>query len=108
MSAAADGRHAVVIEAWWPIRKNTLRGFARVALPSGMLIADVAVHVSNDQAWASAPSKPMLDQEGVVMRNPDGKTRYSPIVSFSSKEHRNRFSAAVVAAMRAAYPEALS
>ena len=36
----------------------------------------------------------------------NGKVRYAPIIEFTSKEIRDRWSAAVIEAMRAAHPEA--
>jgi hypothetical protein len=40
-----------VIEEFSVVPKNTLRGFARIRMPSGMIIADVAVHVRDGRAW---------------------------------------------------------
>jgi hypothetical protein len=90
------------------VRRNSLLGFARVELPSGMVIADVTVMLAGTtgRPWASPPSKPMVDREGVVLKDPNGKIRYTPIIEFTSREIRTRWSDAVIAAMQAAHPEA--
>ncbi len=57
---------------------------------------------------ASPPSKPMVGRDGVALTDANGKVKYSPLVEFTSKEIRERFSSAVVEALRAAHPEALT
>jgi hypothetical protein len=34
---------------WRPLRKNTLRGFAKVQFPSGVIIAEVGIHVAGSR-----------------------------------------------------------
>lgn len=97
-----------IIKSFVAIRKNSLRGFATVQLPSGMIVADVAVLVTEGRPWASPPSKPMLDRDGSVLRDDAGKVRYAPIISFASKEIRDRFSAAIIDAMTIAHPGELA
>jgi hypothetical protein len=97
-----------IVREWRPLRKNSLVGFAKVELPSGMILADVTVLAGANGPWASPPSKPMIGSDGVVMKDASGKVRYSPIIEFTSKEIRNRFSAAVIEAVREAHPEALA
>ena len=84
-------RHAFIVDEWKPMHRATLRGFCKVTMPSGMILADVAVHLDS----------------GNVLRDQAGKVRYSPIVSFASKELRDRFSVAVIDALLATYPDAL-
>lgn len=104
MSAAT----AFIIEEFVPVARNTLRGFARVRMPSGMIIADVAIHVRDGRAWASPPSKPMLDRSGVQMKGNDGKPQWVQLILFTSRELRDRFSDSVVAALRQSHPDALA
>ena len=99
---------AVLIREWRPMRKNTLLGFAKIELPSGLIISDVTILTGERGPWASPPSKPMVGRDGVVLKDDAGKLRYSPVIEFASKEVRNRFSAAVVDALRASHPEALA
>jgi hypothetical protein len=97
-----------VIEDFVPVLRNTLRGFARVRTPSGMVLHDVAIHQKNGSSWASPASKPIIGREGTVIRDADGKAQYAPVVGFTTREVRDRWSAAVIDALLARYPEALS
>jgi hypothetical protein len=90
---------------WRPMRRNSLLGFAKVQLPSGIIITDVTILGGDRGPWASPPSKPMVGTDGVTLKDDNGKTRYTPIIEFSSREIRNRWSSAVIDAMRAAHPE---
>lgn len=96
---------SIVVTDWKPMERNTLRGFARVRLPSGMVLHDVAIHQKNGSAWASPASKPTIDRDGAVLKDQNGKVRYTPIIDFTSRETRNRWSDAVIAAVRDAHPE---
>lgn len=42
------------------VAKNTLRGFAKVRTPSGIIHHDVAHYVKDGAAWASPASKPIV------------------------------------------------
>ena len=90
---------------WRPLRKNNLLGFAKIELPSGMILADVTILIGERGPWASSPSKPMINADGHVLRDDRGKIRYAPIIEFTSKDVRNRFSNSVIEAMRLAHPE---
>ena len=96
------------IRDWRPLRKGSLVGFVKVELPSGMILNDVTVLSGDRGAWASPPSKPMIDRDGIAMKDANGKLKYSPVIEFASKEVRERFSNAVVEALRAKHPEALA
>jgi hypothetical protein len=98
----------VVIEDFVVMERNTLRGFARVRMPSGVIFHDVAIHRKDGATWASPASKPMLGRDGTQMRGRDGKALWSPIVSFTTKDVRDRFSEAVITALRESHPDALS
>jgi hypothetical protein len=47
----------------------------------------------------------MLSKDGTALRDDAGKVRYSPIISFDTKQTRDRLSRAVVEALRHAHPE---
>jgi DNA-binding cell septation regulator SpoVG len=97
---------ARIIE-WRALRRNSLLGFARVAFPSGMIISDITILSGERGPWASPPSKPQIDRDGVVIKDATtGKVRYAAIIEFTSREHRTRWSDAVVEALRATHPEA--
>jgi hypothetical protein len=91
------------------VRKNSLTGFAAVAIdPPGLVINDIPVcQAANGRAWATLPSRPMIDAQGEVMRDDRGKVRYSAILEWRSRELRERFSNAVVTAVSRRYPDYL-
>src|SRR5262249_5832774 len=89
------------------IVKGSLRGFATVELPIGLKIHDVVIVAGSRGCWANMPSRPQIDQDGRQPRNANGKPRYSPTLEWRDRDLANRFSAAVIAAIRAAHPDAL-
>lgn len=95
------------IVEWRVVRKNSLFGFATVEAPSGLIIHDVAVHVSHGSAWASPPSKPMMDRTGRLVMDNYGKVKWMQIITFASKQTRERWSSQVIEALQAAHPDAL-
>ena len=95
----------IQIRDFRPMRKGSLLGFAKVELPSGMILSDVTILSGERGPWASPPSKPMIGRDGTAMTDANGKVKYSPIVEFTSKEVRQRFSDGVVEGLRAAHPE---
>jgi hypothetical protein len=88
------------------LTKNSLRGFARVRLPNGLVIHDIPVLVSNAKAWATLPSKPVLDRDGRHVEV-SGKKQYAPVLEWASRDVSDRFSARVVELVRDAHPDAL-
>jgi hypothetical protein len=99
---------SIVIEEFVVVTKNTLRGFARVRLPSGLILHDVAIHQRDGAAWASPASKPMLNRDGQQMTDQNGKLMWLPIISFTSREVRDRLNTAILDALHQSHPEALS
>jgi hypothetical protein len=78
---------AITCEKWTPRRSNTLLGFADVLLGQTHLrIYDCAIHEKGGRRWVSLPGRPMIDREGVVMRDEHGKTKYARILEFDSRE----------------------
>lgn len=81
------------------VRKNTLRGFAVVRFDElKLVVSEIAVHESHDSKWAALPSRPWV-ADGRVIRGDDGKIKYQPLFEFESREVRDAFSSAVVAAV---------
>jgi hypothetical protein len=105
MSGAQHG--GVVVEDFRARVQNTLRGFARVRFPSGLMIHEIALHVAGGRAWALPPSRPMVDRDGAVLRDRDRKTRWQLLITFADKNIRDNWSAQVVAAVHEAFPDAL-
>jgi len=98
---------SVKVSEWKPINRGALLGTCTVTLPSGMVLCEVSIFQSDTSLWAAPPSKPMIDRDGYVVTDNTGKRRYATIIEFTSKELRDRWSAAVIEALRAAYPKAL-
>jgi hypothetical protein len=94
----------ITILEWRPHTKGALLGFAKVELLSGMVLLDVTILTGERGPWASPQSKPMINREGVAMKDDKGKLRYSPIIEFTSREIRDRWSDAIISAMREAHP----
>jgi hypothetical protein len=89
-----------------PMVKGSLRGFANVEIPPGLKIADCPVLVSHGKAWATLPSKPVLDQEGrhhVV----NGKKQYAALFEWATRDLADRFSTRIVELVRERHPEVL-
>jgi hypothetical protein len=107
VSATVTTRPAGTIKIldWRPLEKGSLRGFAKVQFGSGLQMSDVGIHVQGTKAWASPPSRPMIDRNGSVMRDETGKVRYSPVIGFFNHGTRSSWSRQIIAAMRAAHPE---
>jgi hypothetical protein len=103
-SLAPAAMPGIVIEDFRPLARNALRGFARVRMPSGMVIHDVCVFEQDSKRWVMPPSKPAITSEGSVFRK-DGKPVYTPVISFADKTSREKFCNAIVAAVEASHPE---
>jgi hypothetical protein len=52
------------------------------------------------------PSKPLVDREGVTLRDLSGKIRYQPLAEWSDRDARDAFSDAVCAAVEREHPDA--
>lgn len=101
-----DDRPRMALESFKPMVKASLRGFATVRLPNGLLIADCAIFTSHGRTWAALPGKPVLDRDG-RHAEADGKKRYAPILQWADRATANRWSDAVVALVRQQHPGAL-
>lgn len=98
----------MVAEDFRPVERNSLRGFARIRFQSGLVINDCAIHVTSGRAWASPPSRQLVDRNGVVMKDADGKVRWQPVIEFASKKVRDAWSHQVVEAVRVKHPDVLA
>lgn len=95
----------VIIEEFKPIRKNSLLGFAKVRMPSGLIFNDCPVCTTNGKVWASPASKPAMTSAGTQLIGANGKPVWQHIVDFASKELRGKWSDAVIAALRQSHPQ---
>ena len=90
--------------AWRPLKKGSLRGFATIRLPIGLTIRDCPVLIGRNGAWATLPGKPQIDAEGRHKKDVSGKAAYVAILEWDDRALNNRFSAAVVSAVRRTHP----
>lgn len=81
---------AFVVREWRPYSKHTLQGFLSLELPSGLIVHGITLHEKNDSRWVSMPAREYLK---------DGQKTWAPIIEFTSKESRDRFQAAALAAI---------
>jgi hypothetical protein len=88
------------------IQAGALIGFADVTLPSGMILHRCSIFAKDGKAWASPPSKQVVGRDGIAQRTADGKARNEPTVSFTDRWVQERWSTAVIEALRAEHPEA--
>lgn len=98
----------ITISDFKPISAGAMRGFADVHLASGMILHRCSIFAKDDKAWASPPSKQVIGRDGTVQKTTDGKTRYEQTVSFVDRATQERWSAAVIEALRLTHPEALA
>jgi hypothetical protein len=87
-----------------PLKKASLRGFATIKLPIGLTIRDCPVLIGRNGAWATLPGKPQIDAEGRHKKDVNGKAAYVAVLGWEDRALNDRFSAAVVSAVRRHYP----
>lgn len=105
-SGHADERPTLQLLTFKPVRKNTLRGFAAVKLPNGLVINDIVVGESKGRRWAMLPTKAMIDRDGNLMRDAGGGIRYAPVIEWSTPALRDEFARRVVALVEQQFPDA--
>ena len=89
----------VTLIDWRPLRRNSLLGFASVQA-GALIIRDITLHTTYGKYWAGLPAKPRLASGGDVMKDERGKILYTPIMEWANKQTADRFSDAVIAAVR--------
>jgi hypothetical protein len=86
-------------------RSGMLRGFVTVELLSGLIFNQCPVFEKLGLWWVSPPGKPRVGRDGMVVKNPNGTTKYDDIVTFAGKARRDAWSSAIIEALHAARPE---
>jgi hypothetical protein len=90
------------IMQWAPFEDSgALLGKATVQFRNGLVIAGVPVfRKGNGGVSIGTPDCPLVDSQGMQLRDPDtGKRRYGKIVSFATREARERWSATITTAL---------
>ena len=83
------------------LEKGSLRGFADLALDSGMVIHDAMLLESHGKRWVNLPSKQQLDKDKNPRKDDAGKVLYVPVVSIPDRDRRDLFSNSALAAIDA-------
>ena len=90
-TTSAPSRRDVQISEWRTLRKNTLRGFFTITLPSGMVVHGCMLHTKDDgERWIGFPRREYELQ---------GERKFAPIITFIDRETEHRFRDAVLAAL---------
>ena len=105
MSAAAN-RSSMELHSYKAINKGALRGVASLRMSNTMIIHKVMLFAQGNRTWAALPSEPMIDRDGRVMTDANGKRRYNPLLAWPDKATSDRFSAAMVELVRQRDPSA--
>jgi len=91
-----------------PLVKNSLRGFATIELPPGLILRELPVLIgTNGRAWVALPRKPVLDETGQQKRDANGRPQYVAIGEWTTRTLSDRFSARVIELIEQQYPGAL-
>jgi hypothetical protein len=101
-----ETRMKMVCKSFKPLRKNTMLGFCEIYLSDlDLTMKDIALHEKSGSRWAAPPARPQISKDGAVIRDEStGKIAYSPIIEFTSRNSRDEFSKAVIAAVCARVP----
>jgi hypothetical protein len=106
--APTVSRSALTVSDFKPIASGAMVGFVDTHQPSGTTFHRCGIFQKDGRVWATPPSKQVIGRDGTVQRTADGKTRYEPTVSFVDRATQERWSAAVIAALRLAHPDVLA
>jgi hypothetical protein len=88
-----------------PVKKTSLRDFADVEVPIGLVIREIPVLASQGKFWASLPSKPVLGPD-CKHALANRRKQYALTAGRKSRELSDA-SAKLVALVRVLYPDAL-
>jgi hypothetical protein len=106
VAGPTDNPLAVMVSGWRSHSSGTLVGFFSASLPSGLVLHELMLHYRDGSWWISFPSKPVLGPDGGALRDERGKVRYSkPLIEFSSRQAKDRFTEQVLTALRQTHPE---
>ena len=105
--APAPERPRMRLVTWKPLIKGNLFDFATIELPIGLKLIDCPVLIGPNRPRASPPSKPRFDKDRRQKADVNGKRAFEPVLEWRGRGLSDRFSAAVVALICTAHPDAL-
>ena len=92
-----SARLSLEVIAFAPCHRATLRGFVSVVIEEWRLrINDLTIHEQSRSRWVGMPARPLLDANGIVIRNERGKVSYFPVLAFTDAEARNGFGRRII------------
>jgi hypothetical protein len=101
----------MILRGWRPVEKTggTLRGFASVELPIGLILLDCPVHVSRGRPWAALPGRPVIDDAGRHADDPKrpSKKAWVAMAKWTDRDIAERWSQRVIELVRGAFPNDL-
>ena len=82
----------------WRARNNSIcRGEAWVETPSGLVIRHIPIFRRGGSTRVGRVSRPVLDHTGrELLREPNGKPRWEPVIAFVYTRRRDRFNQQVL------------
>jgi hypothetical protein len=103
-------KFTITCVAFKPVTRNTLRGFATIRVGElRMEIRELEVHEhENGARWVVPAGRPMIDKDGVALREPNGRIKYLNLFEFTDQTTRDAFSRAVIDALLRAFPNAFT
>jgi hypothetical protein len=86
---------------WRPVENNSsLVGRCTISFPGGWVVSGIPIFRDrNGGLSAGTPSIPLLDASGTPLLDANSKRRYSAIVTFETKDARQRWNDAVLGAL---------
>jgi hypothetical protein len=101
------GKLSIQVEAFKPLRSNTLFGLCTFVIPEVRLrVIDATVHQSHGRRWIGLPAKPQIDRDGQLRRDHRGKILYTPVIIFTDRATSDAFSQRAIAALLKGCPDA--
>ena len=82
--------------------------YVDIEMPSGMIGRDFKLmRGPAGEFWLAMPAVKETDRDGNPVLNDKGKPRYREFIGFRDRQTRDKFTAAVLGAVRREHPEAL-
>jgi DNA-binding cell septation regulator SpoVG len=92
-----------------PVSSGSMIAYVDVEMPSGMIGRDFKLmRGPAGEHWVAMPSVKETDRDGNPVLNGQGKPRYREFIGFRDRQTRDKFTAAVLEAVRRKQPETLA